>query len=182
MDDSLTDEPKIYVRFIVFSIILWLVFIVGLLGIVYTSFMIRSESSTFSQDAIDFINTYISIPIHIASIPLIDHMIGFGLLTFNCYISLSAMDHITNKRHVQLLHPNFAASRIVVHSFMTFCIMVLFAAGIEYAQIYMDGRTSSLFDFLANAAGILGALVFIRFVLLVYQVIRFFANRKTKKS
>jgi VanZ family protein len=182
MDDSLAKEPKIYIRFIFFSIILWSVFASGLLGIVYMSFVIRSESSTFVQDGIDIIKPYISIPFTWDAILKIDHIIGFGLLTFVCYLSLSSMDHITNKRHVQLLHPNFASSRIVVHSFVTFCLIISIAAGIEYAQIFYVDRTSSLNDFLADAAGMFGALIVIRFVLLIYQIIRFIVVRTKKKS
>lgn len=177
MVDTLENEPKIYVKFILLSIFLWLIFLVLVVGLFYLFNMIQSDSSSYSQDFLHYIEPYIHINFRPDSIPHLDHMLGFGWLTLFTYFAISATEHISNIKIIELYHPNFIKSRIMVHSIITFWIAFVFAVAIEYAQFFLPDRQGSVIEVLASLVGIIVVLAGIRIVFLMVQLIRFLMKK-----
>lgn len=166
------DENSISAINVVLAVFFWILALVWLFFIFSMSFEPATESSIRSQGVTEYVNTAFSLSFSDAVIRKCAHIFEFALLTFLIYLA----DFFTNRISRESAYKD-SSSKIInsQNEFLilaTFWFSTLFALCDEYFQLFIDGRSGSIFDVLYDLLGIITVLLVIRILVSIRNIIK----------
>ena len=172
------EKPKttFHPLYFLFAFIMWLL-VIGWLAVIFSLSAESAEVSTLrSQDLIKKIADLIHVTVSEEIVRNCAHIFEFSVLSVFAYIAMFATNHV-------MTGPNPPASGRLdkmkndneVYIAVSLWITALSAAADEYHQIFVPGRSSSLFDVFLDFSGAVVIMLIIRIVVSIYIYVK---NRK----
>lgn len=167
MENTEKKEPVYFAKFIVLSVIFWLL-AASWLGIVYyyfTFFQLASSIGSVSQIILTYLSPYISLDPGIEMLHISDQIIAFAVLSSLSYAAIYLSERISSKNNISKKYPNFNKSRKWVRSILVIWIAIIVSSAIEYTQIFIPGQSVRLIDILIALMGVCVVLLLIRIIM-----------------
>ncbi len=173
------EKPKttLHLLYFLFAFIMWLL-VIGWLAVIFSlSSESADVSSLRSQDLIERIAEIFHITVNEELIRSCAHIFEFLVLSVFSYIAMFATNHIKSGENVPVSgRLDKLKNDNEVYIAVSLWITALSAAADEYHQIFVDGRSSSLFDVLLDFSGAVVLMLIIRIVVSIYIYVK---NRKS---
>lgn len=173
------EKPKttFHPLYFLFAFIMWLL-VIGWLAVIFSLSAESADVSTLrSQDVIRKIAELFHITVNEEIVRNCAHIFEFTVLSVFSYIAMFATNHIktgenppASGRLDKLKNDN------EVYIGVSLWITALSAAADEYHQIFVPGRSSSLFDVFLDFSGAVVIMLIIRVVVSIYIYVK---NRKS---
>ena len=165
------EKPKttFHPLYFLFAFIMWLL-VIGWLAVIFSLSAEDAEVSTLrSQDLMNKLADLFHVSVNEEFIRNCAHIFEFAILSVFAYIAMFATNHIqtgettpASGRLDKLKNDN------EVYIGVSLWITALSAAADEYHQIFVDGRSSSLFDVFLDFSGAVVIMLIIRVVVSIY--------------
>ena len=162
-------EREISIRYCFIAGIFWILTILWIIAIYSMSAQTGSESSELSHGVMNILNELFSVNIQDDGIiRLCAHASEFALLTFLSYMALSSTNKISNKTSYAESPVKLMRSDNEANIIFTLWFAILNAIFDEYHQLFVSGRSGTIFNVLIDLIGIVIVLIIIRVIFTIY--------------
>lgn len=173
------EKPKttFHPLYFLFAFIMWLL-VIGWLAVIFSLSAESADVSTLrSQDLVKKIADLIHVTVSEDIVRNCAHIFEFTVLSVFTYIAMFATNHIkTGEKPPASGRLDKMKNDNEVYIAVSLWITALSAAADEYHQIFVSGRSSSLFDVFLDFSGAVVIMLIIRIVVSIYIYVK---NRKS---
>lgn len=173
------EKPKttFHPLYFLFAFIMWLL-VIGWLAVIFSLSAESAEVSTLrSQDLVKKVADLIHVTVSEDIVRNCAHIFEFTVLSIFTYIAMFATNHIkTGEKPTASGRLDKMKNDNEVYIAVSLWITALSAAADEYHQIFVPGRSSSLFDVFLDFSGAVVIMLIIRIVVSIYIYVN---NRKS---
>ena len=173
---GLTQEKKkatFHPLYFFFAFIMWIL-VIGWLAVIFSlSAETADASSLRSQHLIERIYDVFHVTLSENVVRSCAHIFEFTVLSVLAYIAMFATNHV--QARVPQPEMNFLdklKNDNEVYIAVSLWITALSASADEYHQIFVEGRSASLFDVFLDLSGAIVVLLIIRIVLSIYVYVK----------
>ena len=172
---GLTQEKKkatFHPLYFLFAFIMWIL-VIGWLAVIFSLSAETAEASSLrSQDLIQHISDLFHIDVN-EDFAGCAHIFEFTVLSVLSYIAMFATNHIqTREDQPAIRFLDKLKNDNEVYIAVSLWITALSASADEYHQIFVDGRSSSLFDVFLDLCGAVVVMLIIRIVVSIYVYVK----------
>lgn len=173
---GLTQEKKkatFHPLYFLFAFIMWIL-VIGWLAVIFSLSAETAEASSLrSQDLIQHISDLFHIDVNEDFARGCAHIFEFTVLSVLSYIAMFATNHIqTREDQPAIRFLDKLKNDNEVYIAVSLWITALSASADEYHQIFVDGRSSSLFDVFLDLCGAVVVMLIIRIVVSIYVYVK----------
>lgn len=173
---GLTQEKKkatFHPLYFLFAFIMWIL-VIGWLAVIFSLSAETAEASSLrSQDLIQHISDLFHIDVNEDFARGCAHIFEFTVLSVLSYIAMFATNHIQTKEDQPAIRfLDKLKNDNEVYIAVSLWITALSASADEYHQIFVDGRSSSLFDVFLDLCGAVVVMLIIRIVVSIYVYVK----------
>ena len=178
---GLTQEKKkatFHPLYFLFAFIMWIL-VIGWLAVIFSLSAETAEASSLrSQDLIQHISDLFHIDVNEDFARGCAHIFEFTVLSVLSYIAMFATNHIQTRedqpaiRFLDKLKNDNEVYIDIVFQIKNAYTDTLAIDSIEYHQIFVDGRSSSLFDVFLDLCGAVVVMLIIRIVVSIYVYVK----------
>ena len=174
---GLTQEKKkkavFHPLYFLVAFIMWIL-VVGWLAVIFSLSAESADASTLrSQDLIRRISDWFHFTASEEVVRSCAHIIEFTILSVLAYIAMFATNHIQTRLDqpgIRLLDKIKNDNEVYIA--VSLWITALSASADEYHQIFVDGRSASLFDVFLDLCGAVVVMLIIRIVVSIYVYVK----------
>lgn len=173
---SLNQEKKksvFHPLYFLFAVIMWLL-VIGWLAVIFSLSSESADVSTMrSQDLINRIASSFHVYLNEDFIRSCAHVFEYVILSVLAYVSMFATNHVLADTVVVLEQKlEKMKNDNEVYISVSLWITSLVAAADEYHQIFVYGRSASLFDVFLDVSGAFVLMLIIRIVVSIYAYVK----------
>ena len=162
-------EKEISIRYSILAFIFWVLTLSWIVTIYSMSAQTGAQSSQLSHGFVSALNEIFNLNIQDDSIiRLMAHAGEFALLTFLSYMALSSTNKISNKTSYAESPVKLMRSDNEMNIIFTLWFTILNAIFDEYHQLFVSGRSGTIFNVLIDLIGIIIVLIIIRIAFTIY--------------
>ena len=162
-------EKEISIRYSILAFIFWVLTLTWIVTIYSMSAQTGAQSSQLSHGFVSALNEIFNLNIQDDSIiRLMAHAGEFALLTFLSYMALSSTNKISNKTSYAESPVKLMRSDNEMNIIFTLWFTILNAIFDEYHQLFVSGRSGTIFNVLIDLIGIIIVLIIIRIAFTIY--------------
>lgn len=165
-------SKNIRVSFLLLALTLWFCVIFWMLVIFYFSSENGIDSSSRGTEAGKLILSLTGREFPQYLIRKFAHFTEYAILTFLSYLALASSSRILISRKIVVISEKDMKPGFDLNASFSIWITVLYAVVDEYHQLFVPGRSGSIFDVLIDVAGGFLMLIIIRIILFVARLIR----------
>ena len=173
------EKPKttFHPLYFLFAFIMWLL-VIGWLAVIFSLSAESADVSTLrSQDLMEKIADLFHVTVNEEIVRNCAHIFEFTVLSVFTYIAMFATNHVkTGEKPSASGRLDKIKNDNEVYISVSLWITALAAAADEYHQIFVAGRSSSLFDVFLDFSGAVVIMLIIRIVISIYLYVK---NRKS---
>lgn len=173
------EKPKttFHPLYFLFAFIMWLL-VIGWLAVIFSLSAESADVSTLrSQDLMEKIADLFHVTVNEEIVRNCAHIFEFTVLSVFTYIAMFATNHVkTGEKPSASGRLDKIKNDNEVYISVSLWITALSAAADEYHQIFVAGRSSSLFDVFLDFSGAVVIMLIIRIVISIYLYVK---NRKS---
>lgn len=162
-------EKEISIRFSILATIFWILTLTWIVTIYSMSAQTGAQSSQLSHGFVSALNEIFGLNIQDDGlIRMGAHASEFALLTFLSYMALSSTNKISNKTSYAESPVKLMRSDNEMNIIFTLWFTILNAIFDEYHQLFVSGRSGTIFNVLIDLIGIVIVLIIIRIAFTIY--------------
>ena len=162
-------EKEISIRFSILATIFWILTLTWIVTIYSMSAQTGAQSSQLSHGFVSALNEIFGLNIQDDGlIRMGAHATEFALLTFLSYMALSSTNKISNKTSYAESPVKLMRSDNEMNIIFTLWFTILNAIFDEYHQLFVSGRSGTIFNVLIDLIGIVIVLIIIRIAFTIY--------------
>ena len=162
-------NKEISIRFSILATIFWILTLTWIVTIYSMSAQTGAQSSQLSHGFVSALNEIFGLNIQDDGlIRMGAHATEFALLTFLSYMALSSTNKISNKTSYAESPVKLMRSDNEMNIIFTLWFTILNAIFDEYHQLFVSGRSGTIFNVLIDLIGIVIVLIIIRIAFTIY--------------
>ena len=162
-------EKEISIRFSILATVFWILTLTWIVTIYSMSAQTGAQSSQLSHGFVSALNEIFGLNIQDDGlIRMGAHATEFALLTFLSYMALSSTNKISNKTSYAESPVKLMRSDNEMNIIFTLWFTILNAIFDEYHQLFVSGRSGTIFNVLIDLIGIVIVLIIIRIAFTIY--------------
>ncbi|MCQ2482847.1 MAG: VanZ family protein [Clostridia bacterium] len=155
-------------KYVFLASVFWLISLVLLFFIYRFSLESAPVSTARSENFTNFVNNGLDLSFTEKFIRKGAHIFEYAALSLSLFFSIFFTNRVSVSTSFNAEKMRFIKSENEFVIMITFWFSMLFALCDEYIQLYVDGRSGSVFDVLYDLIGVCFVLLFIRIVFSIY--------------